>query len=380
MRKKILLFSRDPGGSNAIIPLVKPLKLKGYSVRLFGKDIALNQYAKAGLSAFNIMDFVKNAELKDVELFLKKESPNFIITGTSSDDFTEKYMWKSAEILGIPSFAIIDQWINYGIRFSEYDVSQVKKYNKNKIYPYLPTKILVMDEKAKNETIQDGLNPLRIEVTGQPHFETIFKKRINDKKIKKIRSNYDLGTDDFMIIFASEPISDIYKENGNAKYYWGYTEKTVFIEFLSCINSIINTSNKKIVILIKLHPKDNINKYDNIVNNFGHDRIKIYIDKYSDPYDLIIASDLICGMSSMFLIESIILDKPVLSIQIGLKRENPFVLDRVGILKSILTKNELTEKLIDIIVKEKFLRYKFKVIRNPVKNVINLMEKYICQN
>lgn len=38
--KKILLFSRDPGGANTIVPLVSELSKK-YSVMLFGKDKAL---------------------------------------------------------------------------------------------------------------------------------------------------------------------------------------------------------------------------------------------------------------------------------------------------------------------------------------------------
>ena len=47
--KRILLFARDPGGANAIAPLVDKLKLRGYEPLLYGKDAALKQYRGNGL-------------------------------------------------------------------------------------------------------------------------------------------------------------------------------------------------------------------------------------------------------------------------------------------------------------------------------------------
>lgn len=130
--KKILLFSRDPGGSNTIIPLVEPLQKRGYEVRLFGKDFALEKYKSSGISGLDIMDYVPSFELDFIQKFINKEKPDFIITGTSADDFTEKYIWKSAGKLNIPLLAIMDQWVNYGVRFSNYGVSQLDDYNKDK--------------------------------------------------------------------------------------------------------------------------------------------------------------------------------------------------------------------------------------------------------
>jgi hypothetical protein len=82
----------------------------------------------------------------------------------------------------------------------------------------------------------------------------------------------------------------------------------------------------------------------------------------------------------MFLIEAAILDKPVISIQIGLKRENPLILDRVNCLKSILDKQTLFNVLRLIIMGENTPRCYFNIIKNPVENVILQMEKMLCQN
>ncbi len=39
---------------------------------------------------------------------------------------------------GKATFAILDSWLNYGIRFSEYSLSQLKKYELTKKHIYLP--------------------------------------------------------------------------------------------------------------------------------------------------------------------------------------------------------------------------------------------------
>ncbi len=155
--KKIILFSRDPGGANCIIPLCQPLKDLNCNVSLYGKDIALKKYAEYGLDGIDILNHIKNIELDEIEMFINKEKPDLIITGTSADDMTEKYLWKVCEKLDIPSFAIIDQWINYGLRFSKYGVSDINAYQSNKIFDYLPLKIFIMDEMAKVEAIKEGL-------------------------------------------------------------------------------------------------------------------------------------------------------------------------------------------------------------------------------
>lgn len=380
--KKILLFSRDPGGSNTIIPIVEPLQKRGYEVRLFGKDFALEKYRMANLSGFNIMNYISSIKLDFIKNFITDEEPDFIITGTSADDFTEKYIWKSAGKLSIPSFAIMDQWVNYGVRFSNYGVSQLDDYNKDKNHSYIPSKICVMDNIAESEAINEGLEQERIIITGQPYFETVLNNanRITDKNIDFIRDKVGISTNDFLITFVSEPICDTYNENDFSEHYWGYTERTIFGELLDVILQVSKLYPNKIGLIIRQHPKENSSNFSDIIDNFRSSRIKIIINRDFDQHELIMASDLICGMSSMLLIEAAILDKLVMSIQIGLKRENPLILDRANCLKSILDKRTLLNVLRLIIMGENTPRCNFNIIKNPVENVILQMEKMLCQN
>lgn len=375
MNKKILLFSRDPGGANTIIPIVMPLKEKGYETKLFGKDVALEKYLKADLSSFDIMNYIKNTDLINIEKFLMQEKPDFIITGTSADDFTEKYIWKAAEKLGIPSFAILDQWINYGIRFSKYKTSEIREYNNDKKHHYLPSKILLMDDHAKNEAVKNGLEPSRIIVTGQPYFETIIKKKekTSSETIKKIREKMGIDETSFVITFASEPVSIDYN---NSENYWGFNERTIIKETLESIKMVSSGYRKKIYFIIRPHPREDIDSYKDLILLFKNEKIDFIVDRNSDSWDLILTSDLILGMSSMFLIESVILGKSVISVQIGLNRENPFMLDRRGILKSVLDKKTLLYQLKSIIIENKISRCNFDVVKNPVDNIIYQMENY----
>lgn len=380
MSTKVLLFSRDPGGANTVAPLYKKLIEKGYCVKLYGKDAALNKYNEYGLKGIDIISRLSGISQDEIHKFLLKEAPNFLITGTSADDFTEKYLWKCAQELKIPSFAILDQWINYGLRFSEFGVSELKEYEKKKEHIYLPSKILVMDNYAKEQMIKEGIAEDKILVSGHPYFEYLINKKetITDKEIKNFRESIGVDEDDYIITYASEPISKTYNESDNSEHYWGYSERTIFKEFISVLNEVAQKTNKKTKLIIRLHPKENENNYNDLIDNINNN-ILILIDRKLDGFKLICASNLICGMSSMFLIEGAVLKKTIISIQIGLNRDNPFVLDKIGIVKSVLDRKEL-EKTIQIsILNNETQKYKFQIQKGTIDNIINFMEAILCQ-
>lgn len=381
MNKKIILFSRDPGGANVVAPLYKKLIDKGYNVKLFGKDVALNKYSQYGLEGIDITITINALDIDEIEKFLSKESPDFLITGTSADDFTEKYIWKASEKLGIKSFAILDQWINYGVRFSRFSVNELIEYEKNRQHPYLPYKILVMDEYAKEQIIKEGIKENRVLISGQPYFDYLIneKRNMNTQIIKELRKNIGCNDYDFLITYASEPISKTYNENDKSEHYWGYSERTVFKEFISVLNQVLQKSDKKIKLILRLHPKEDENNYNDLIDLVNTKNISLLVDRKLDGLTLMYASDLICGMSSMFLIESAVLRKPILSMQIGLKRDNPFILDKKGVIKSILSRGELEEKIEKIILKNEIEECTYEVKEGAIENIINLMEGILCQ-
>jgi len=372
---KVLLFSRDPGSANTIIPLVSRLKEKGHEIKLFGKDAALNRYKLFGLKGKDITKSIKEINIKNLNKFLRDEKVDCIVTGCIGNDFTERFLWKASEQLGIPSFAILDQWMNYQERFSKYVPSGPRAYNRKIKLDYLPSKIFLMDKYSKMEAVKEGFDKSRLVITGQPYFELIEKQK-NQKGPNRNLFLKKLGAkpNHYIITFASDAISETFEKR--ASDFFGYDEKEILNELITALKSLlVNYPCLKITLIIRPHPRDNHRNYKEIINKNKNIGINLLIDKNSNGWDLIRSSDLICGMSSMFLIESILLGKPIMSIQIGLKSKNPFILSRRKIVKTILDRKTLLKELESTLVKGESRLYNFEVIKNPVKNIITYLEK-----
>lgn len=377
--KRIMLFARDPGGANTIIPLIAPLKQKGYKVHLYGKDAALTRYTYFGLSGRDISACVASIDGEHIKEFLKNLSPDFIISGTSGDDFTERYLWQAADQLGIKSFAILDSWMNYGIRFSPYRLSEWTLYEKNKIHPYLPYKVLVMDNYALQETIKEGINASRLLVSGQPYFEFIKAQKdlFGNETVKQFRQKVAGEPADIVIVYVSEPIIKCYGDYKNNQ--WGYDEKIILDHLINSLEKVL-PYRKKISLWIKQHPLEEQGNHNDAVERLENSRIKARIIKHEDPRLIILASDLVCGMSSMLLLESIIMQKPTISIQIGLKQENPLVLARRGIIKTVLGQDQLINILHRTLVEKDNYSVDWQIEDGAKERIINYMEELLCHN
>src|SRR5271157_3789697 len=242
MPSKILLYSRDPGGCNTIFPLINPLKEEGFQVELYGKDFALDRYKQFGFEGKNLMDEIENVDVESIKDFLTLLSPDFIITDTGENENVEKFIWKAAEELKIPSFAIIDFWTNLSIRFSDHGSHDISEYDPlTDPHPYVPTRILVIDDYCRDKLIADQIDENRILVTGQPYFDYLVKKKevISESDVQNCRDFFNCENDDCLIVFASEPILEYYNETDDSDHFWGYTEKTIFRSIAETLLKII---------------------------------------------------------------------------------------------------------------------------------------------
>jgi UDP-N-acetylglucosamine 2-epimerase len=188
-----------------------------------------------------------------------------------------------------------------------------------------------------------------------------------------LRKRLGVAEEVFLVTFVSEPLSSDYGDDGA---FWGFTEKTIFSSFLATLERCVERSTKGIHLVVKQHPREVSGNLDDLLEReLGS--FTVTIDRSSDPMELIHASDLVCGMSSMMLIEAAIIGKPVLSMMMGLKRENPFVLDRRGIIRSARTDEEVEKLLYRALLGEPEGLGKFEVIQNPVKAIIGEMERML---
>lgn len=338
----ILFFARDPAGANVILPVYKRMKKK-YKTLVFAKDFAWKRLSQEiGDEAGNILTECKNVTYEEILLFLKDRNIDIVITATSLDDYTERYMWKAAEELHIKSFAILDQWVNLGIRFSQYNYKQMEQYVRKRSHPFLPYRILAMDEIAKKRLTEDGVPEEKIIITGQPHFDTVLER------YESALGAYDKEC--YNIVFASEPILNDYDSNDMRHMYWGYNEITIFEALYKQAAKILPKMAKKVRLIIRPHPREGNEKWNVYKTKYSNDKIVVECDRDTDSFSILKAADLVCGMSSMFLLEAMICGKRIMSIEIGLRRENPFILDKLDICKSILDEAALYRELRNIMI------------------------------
>lgn len=374
MMKKILFFSRDPGGTNVLIPLILKLEAE-YELSIWGKDGAINRYQMQGILCNDIAEYYgSNIKPNNIKDFLQREKPSLVITGTSADDYTEKYLWEEAEKLGIFSFAVLDQWMNYGIRFSPYTLGESDKFNGNRTISYLPSKVLVMDELSREKLIEEGVPEKNIAITGQPYLEFFSSmiRNISEDDIKKYKRQMKILENEKIIVYASEDISKMFCDT-EEKYYWGYNEKTTFKQIKNVLN-IEKEIAENTKVIIRPHPKEDIDYWKRFIENDKSG--KYVLDEKSSSKLLIAVADLIIGMQSMFLLESALSEKPILSVQIGLCRENPLILDEMGVVNTILTSEELRNTLRKHLTGKSFHR-QWKVRLDGIENICRLVKESI---
>ncbi|MBX2860043.1 MAG: alpha-2,8-polysialyltransferase family protein [Vampirovibrio sp.] len=368
---KILLFAHDPGGANTIIPLVQPLQEAGYIPMLYGKRFALEKYRQAELEGVTLEADTE----EDLTIFLKEHQPHLLITGTSANDMTEKYLWQAARSLNIASMAVLDQWMNYGIRFSAHGMDTLQHYQENPQHPYLPDTLCVMDAFAKEEMTAAGLPKARIEITGQPYFQHL-RQSVANLNREAIRARLGVTPEERLLVYVSEPIELCQ----GASTPLGYTEKTIFQALLNTLAQLDNQLTSPVCLLIKGHPKESREAYQEYINENTLKHIRIQLDDGTTPWEVVAASDHLIGMSSMLLIEAAICDKPITSIQIGLSQPNPLVLCRQGILQPILDESTLLEHLNTVLNGGKSESIDFPIIENPVERILALIQTKVSRS
>ena len=375
---KVLLFARDPGGANAVVPLAPILTERGHEVLLYGKDAALKQYLAYGQAGLDLAAVAPEMTVDSYAGFLQQLAPDFLITATGSDDFAEKLLWQAAERLAIPSFAILDHWFNYGIRFSPYKLVEQELYEQDKQHPFLPSRILVMDDEVRAAMIQEGFAPERILVSGQPHFDSLRQQaeRFAAEEISQYRVQLGIAEADFLLCFISENITEPAKGDDLGQYYWGYTERSVFSELMDALQIATAASGRKVHVVVKPHPNETFDAYSDLIATKTGGLVSASIDTAVHPVKLCQAVDLVCGMSSMVLVEAVILGLPVLSVQIGLRHDNPFILDKKGVVRSVLDRRELQDKLTGYLTGMSVDTAKFSVPTGAAERIIEWMEEW----
>ena len=156
--------------------------------------------------------------------------------------------------------------------------------------------------------------------------------------------------------------------------FWGYNEKTIFEELdkvLKCWKQ------EDFVLVIRPHPKEGIDYWTQRIETITD--YKVIIDKGTPVQVVLNSADIIVSMISMILIEACLINKPIISVQIGLNKDDPFYLSQIGVTKTILNRSELADALSDFF-DNKLQGINLQSDICATRNILTVLEDNLWQN
>lgn len=305
MKKRILFFSCEPGGAEVLIPVIKLIdQQQDYEAVVVAFGHAMDRFKKKNVEYVKIDPIAR-----DDFSVLDHYAPDMVITSATSlpfVDMTEKHLWIQAREQGVPSMAFLDQWQNYVQRFSGVDASEKMAY--------LPDYINCINMLGKNEMVSEGFDPTILVAFGHPYLSSLQHEALELDGLR-LRDRIGLSSSDRVVLFVSEAIRQHY---GNQRGYDQYDALNLLMEYIA-------SSEPDSILLVKLHPKDDLDGYGNLQNAKLNTRI---LQDELTSLECITIADVVYGMSSIMLIEAFVLGKPVGSIQPGIHGVDAFVLTR----------------------------------------------------
>lgn len=235
------------------------------------------------------------------------------VIGTSWGDSIDKSFLQFSKKNGIRVVSIVENWSWYKERFLCYGKT------------VLPDYILVNDDLAKKEAIQAGLPEEIIYALGNP----ILEKRINQEIVASDRCLWLSSLkipDKNILVFISENYKDDFPKE--SPYYQG------FDEFMA-LEDILSVMDEPHHLLIKLHPAEDVQKYDQYKSK------RVSVVSGADISGFIQHADFIIGMGSMFLIELATKRHDIISYRSGQLKS--FVGNTIGATCFVENKRDLSD-------------------------------------
>lgn len=258
LSKNISVVCNDAGAANIILHWVKLYNFQNLNFCVDGPAIEI--FTK------HFPSFVNNR----LNVIIKKN--NLLLSGTSWNSQLEHSARKLASQNNVYSIAVIDHWVNYKQRF---------QFNNEYI---LPNEIWVTDllsyRIAKN-TFFDLKIRMLPNLYEKYQIQQVHFKR---NKLKKSKN----------VLYILEPIRVVWDEKINIK--GEFQALDFFIENLKILN--LSRSSK---IILRLHPSEKKNKYDNWIKMKKGYNIKTS-DLNTSLYDDIAQADWVVGCNSYALV------------------------------------------------------------------------------
>jgi hypothetical protein len=311
-------------------------------------------------------------DLEKAKQYLRDLRADSLLSATSDNGVNlEKPFIAAARQLGIPSLAVLDHWMNYRLRFA----------NPKGELLYVPDRIAIMDEQARSEMVAEGLDPERLVVTGQPAFDELasFRQSATPQQRKALRQMLGVAADEHMVLFASEPISTMCGTEPSQPLYPGYTEQTVLRVLVAALERIARQRPEKIVLIVRPHPLDRPESLHCVASG----PLRLALDGRGKGREVVLAADLVVGMTTMLLVEACLLGCVVLSLQPGLRLADALPTNRWGVSHGIYHEKDVEPALLSLLFDEQVRAEaiartaKVRIEPGAAKRIVRLLDSLI---
>jgi hypothetical protein len=300
--------ARDPGGANVLMGfLSRRQRDAAFTFDAWSLPPASPVFRGGGVEP---REFADGPPADAIDRAWSDAPADVLITGTSHYAPFEAFLWRSARLRRCPSLAVNDAWANLAQRFS------LEK----------PDYVGAVDAGQIPELIALGFDAGRVIATGHPWLARLLERR--EQLLCEIVPPERCG--DVRVLFVSESITGDVAQGVNAPF--GFDEFDAFMVLYRAACAAARAG-RTVSLGVKFHPSEEPGAFLARLACLAHPPgLSIQtIARDAPPYPWVLWSDLVAGIGSMLLLESIVLARPVVSLQPGLIREDTFIVGRRGL-------------------------------------------------
>lgn len=311
VEKHILAAGGDVGGCRALLPGLIEAARQGVRVEVLDSG-ALTVEAPSSWRRCPYSEAEK--ALRD-----RISMPSLYTFSTSLRDVIPLRLARLAQTAGVPTLAVLDNWMNYRNRL-EIDGNEF----------FQPDVYAVMDDFARDKAIAEGVPASILRVTGHPALAGLKERYESFDRAsarRRLGGRWGVDTDGRrLIVFVSEPASLDQGQDASSPLFRGYTELTV----LNLLAHSLQPFAEQVVFMLAPHPRED----DATLRNCWEacrGRLAGGVLNRDTGREAVFAADGVCGMASLLLYEALLLGKPVLSVQPGLRLQDLMFLKQKGV-------------------------------------------------
>jgi hypothetical protein len=318
---RVIAVAGDAGGARAVLPVIRVLRERGADVECRAYAAASAIWDAAGLTLYDPRS-------------LEVDRADRLLLGTTVGpaQLELDYIRIGAE-RRVPAVSIVDAWVSYRARYASRD-GTIR----------WPDRIAVADDEMRAGLLADGAPADRVITTGQPAFDELAALTEPSRRgavRERIRLALDVAADESLIVFASQPLHQLYTPDE-----LGFDDRGIAFEVASALADVIAARSRRGVLAVKLHPREMADPpRETPATRESLRVVRLADDRLAPPRELVAAADLVVGMSSILLVEACLVGTTAVSYQPGLRVPDPLPTNRRGWTRAVTSQGDLRDAL-----------------------------------